>query len=187
MLIIFRETQLKILLLNLMLVLFVPTSAVAESRAEQCVDMGPTQYFDAMSTCVTSVLASQGSNRYGPEQLSDESGAWCEGSTGDGLKEEIRFYFLNSAAPMFFYIRNGYVKSSNAFGQNGRVAAFKLSDDAGNAKVIYLEDTPDEQLIYVPWDREDIVWIQFEIREVFRGSKYRDTCISQLGPDFEGG
>lgn len=184
--IIFRSLKLKCTLLYLLTFLAVPGLGYSESRAEQCVDMGPTQYFDKLSTCVTSALPPQGNNRYGPEQLSSEDGAWCEGSPGDGLHEEIRFYFLNSAAPMWFYIRNGYVKSSNAYTRNGRVAAFEMSDDAGNVKVVFLEDRPDEQVIYVPWDREDIVWIQFEIRKVYRGSKYSDTCISQFTPDFEG-
>jgi len=160
---------------------------LSESRAEQCVDMGAAQFFDGMSTCVTSVLPPQSGNRYGPEQLSRDTGAWCEGSPGDGLREEIRFYFFNSAAPMWFYIQNGYVKSSKAYTRNSRVSVLRMSNDAGQSKDIFLEDTPDEQIIYVPWDRDGAFWIQFEIREVFRGSKYRDTCISQFTPDFEGG
>ena len=62
----------------------------------------------------------------------------------------------------------------------------RMSDDAGNFEDVRLQDTRSEQYFDVPWNRESIGWIQFEIRAVYRGSKYKDTCISSFGPDFEG-
>ena len=158
----------------------------AESRAEFCASWGATQYFDELSTCVTSKLSPQGKNRYGPEQLLGEAGAWCEGVSGNGLGQEIRFYFIGAGSPKRFHIQNGYIKSRKAFRRNGRIALLRMRDDAGNVEDVRLQDTRSEQYFDVPWDRENISWIQFEIRAVYRGSKYKDTCISSFGPDFEG-
>ncbi len=171
------------------LLVIIAVSTQAESRAEKCaLSVGPAQYFDDMTICVTSVLQSQGRNRYGPEQFNNERAAWCEGAPGHGVGEEIRFYFSGAASPLRFSIENGYGKSARVFRNNGRVAVMRMSDDAGDFMDIHLKDVSDKQYFKVPWhaDRPDVSWFQFTILKVYPGRKYKDTCISFIGPDFEG-
>jgi hypothetical protein len=166
---------------------FLPIPAVhAESRAEICATASATQYFQEMAVCVTSVLPSQSENSYGPENLNNEQGAWCEDWPGAGIGEEIRFYFSNAATPGRFIIRNGYDKSIESFRQNDRVAVFRMRDDADNVVDVRLKDLAGEQSINVPWQRDEVIWIQFEIRVIYSGGENSDTCISHFSPDFEG-
>ncbi len=174
---------------SFILLVIIAVSTNAESRAEKCtLSVGPAQFFDDMRTCVTSVLQSQGRNRYGPEQFNNEQAAWCEGVPGDGVGEEIRFYFSGAASPFGFSIENGYGKSAKAFRNNGRVAAMRMSDDAGDFVDIYLKDVPESQYFKVPWhaDRPKVNWFRFTILKIYPGRKYKDTCIGFIGPDFEG-
>ncbi len=62
---------------SIALLIFASAPTHAESRAEKCtLSEGPAQFYNEMTTCVTSVLQSQRRNRYGPEQFHNEQGAW---------------------------------------------------------------------------------------------------------------
>jgi len=161
-------------------------SVSTHSQTLKCDSMGSTQFFMSMNICVSSVLAPQGKNHYGPEQFGRDRGAWCEGAEGNGEGEVIQFFFTDASSPNRFFINNGYDKSRKAFRRNGRVAVLRMSDDADNSMTVYLQDMKGEQTIAVPWPRNNIRWIKFTIIDVYRGSKYSDTCISSFSPDFEG-
>lgn len=148
----------------------------------------------------SSSLAPQGNNTYGVENLNDECrmATWSEGVPGDGIGESIEIremYQGGSDGELFRYnevcIVNGYAKSEKAWQENNRVKSMKLYFMDEYMGTITLEDTMLPQYI----DLSPVAMkvgngceakFRFEITEVYKGTKYDDTCISGIVVEFEG-
>lgn len=129
---------------------------------------------------------------YHPEKLIDRKleTAWVEGKKGNGIGESITFkldkYKLGAIAMI-----NGYPKDRDTYYSNGRVKKIKvekLVDGKWYAEEITLtekayDQTPGAMLQiigdygegYMPVEK-----LRLTILEVYPGSKYDDTCISEL-------
>ncbi len=147
----------------------------------------------------SSSLAPQGTETYGVENLNDayRMDAWAEGVPGDGIGEsiEIREMYHGGGDDVFRYnemcIVNGYAKDETTWLENNRVKSMKLYFMDEYMGTITLEDTMLPQ--YVDLSPVSIrvsngceAKFRFEITDVYKGTKYDDTCISGIVVEFEG-
>jgi len=131
--------------------------------------------------CVSSVLDPQFGNRYGPGNLVDvnPATAWVEGVKGDGVGEAFVIRFKAPATVSRLHLMNGYNKNRDIFIKNNRVRSFVVTTSGGQSFDVSMSDESGWQTIELPSPVE-ATWIALEIGDVFRGSKYRDTAISEL-------
>jgi hypothetical protein len=158
------------------------------ARAETCRTVGSAQYFDAMHYCVSSFLPPSSKWQYGPENLvSMENGnhlAWCEGVKGPGIGEAITLRIDNGAPFRRLIIANGYGKTEKSYFENARVRLFHVTTDTGLSTSVLVPDQPQPILLPLP-DVGAFGWVRLEIGDVYSGSRYQDTCIDFVSPDFE--
>ena len=114
---------------------------------------------------------------YSAENLCDSSWkSWVEGEKGDGINSEIVFHYDSSKNAELLMIRNGYGELKY-FYQNNRVKDIQISD--GKKTITYtLQDTYMPQYIYLNF--QNFTEIKFKILSVYKGTKYSDTCISEI-------
>lgn len=111
--------------------------------------------------------------------------AWVEGVPGPGIGQFVTYYFKNDAPRINqINVYNGYVKSPALWQANGRVKKLKLWVNNQPYAELNLKDTPALQSFAVPLlghraDKKDLV-LRFEIREVYRGTKYEDTALTEV-------
>lgn len=119
--------------------------------------------------------------------------AWVEGVAGQGIGEKITYDFPPENPRITkIIIVNGYVKSPKAWTENSRVKKLKMYVDGKPFALLELADSKQEQSFsFTPLgvaDRKDYDklrtlprWtITFEIMEVYPGSKYEDTAITEI-------
>lgn len=163
------------------------TCGFPASVAETCWTARHGQFFSAIHYCVSSVLAPQGENGYGPQNLTrwqgDETKAWCEGVPGPGIGETITIRIDGAVAFRRLLVANGYPKSLPTYTDNGRVKTVEITSDTGISARL---DFPDRSDI-VPVDLPQMAqkWIRLKIVAVYPGDRFADTCLSFLTPDFE--
>ena len=134
--------------------------------------------------CVSSVLPPQMGINYGPDVLSKQEGAWCEGVPGYGNGEWIEIRFRPDRFFQSIYLVNGYAKSAETFLNNSRVKQFKINTSDGLVTIANLQDHSREQIIRLP-RKVKASSIRLTIIDVYRGAKYADTCLSKLVVDIE--
>ena len=152
----------------------------------------PHQYFldhtdyDAMAS---STLAPQGKHNYDVVNIKGDprreiQTPWAEGVDGDGIGESIT---LNVKRPLPLYailIRPGYYDYENkdSWSKNNRVAALEITL---NDEKTFTESIPDQRfedpyLIRVRDYNKPVNKVKFAIKDVHRGTQFRDTCISGI-------
>jgi hypothetical protein len=139
----------------------------------------------------SSTLKPDGHFTYGPENLNDRDweNAWVEGAEGDGIGESITLTMKQPQKVTRLFVANGYRKDptdggDQVFLQNNRVRRMGVSVNGGKSFSVELPDDRKEKgIIELPQDTGPVKTIKLTIEEVYRGTKYRDTCIS--GVDME--
>jgi hypothetical protein len=152
-----------------------PTTSRPASAAETCSRNGSYLY------CVSSVLAPQYGFTYGPEKLFDGKldTAWVEGDPGDGIGEWIVIDLGGSRSISALQILNGYHKNAGIYERNNRVKEIEIRTSSGGRQIERLDDSAELQTVSI--DGTSVLeWVQVIIRSVYRGSKYRDTAITEL-------
>jgi len=131
--------------------------------------------------CVSSILGTQSGNTYSGDNLADGNmnTAWVEGDTGDGLGEVLRFSFERPTTINEILIANGYNKSKSTYLKNGRVRSFNVRTSTGFEGDIQVVDSGRFQVLNIPY-LGDVNWITLTLTGVHRGTRYRDTAISEL-------
>ena len=122
---------------------------------------------------------------------------WTEGVSGDGLGEyvELRQLFFGPGEEILQFdelcIVNGYAKNDDIWQKNNRVKQLDFYFEDTFMGSIYLEDTIKPQYIdlkplglKVLNGRE--ATFRFEIMDVYKGTKYDDTCITGIEINFTG-
>lgn len=143
----------------------------------------------------SSALAPQASFTYNAKNAADFSyeTAWVEGAKGPGIGQYLEYQFSpESARVEEVKIANGYVKSEKAWKENARVKKLKLYHNGKPYAILNLKDERTEQVFSVgpfgfnyykidddkkptrPWT------LRFEILEVYPGTRYTDTAISEI-------
>jgi hypothetical protein len=131
----------------------------------------------------SSTLADGGGYSYKMSNLGDDNPgtAWVEGKDDYGIGEYIEFkgyLYANGIA-----ILNGLQKNKTVFDANSRVKKIKVTINGKENCIVELEDKMGIQ-IFIPLGYESGAegenFIRFEILEVYPGTKYKDTCISEI-------
>lgn len=116
--------------------------------------------------------------------------AWVEGEEGYGIHEYL-LYTFDAKSPRVTKINvvNGYVKSQKLWFANSRVKKMKLYINNRGYAILNLEDLRATQTFEIePLGcryRDNLKlcfdWsLKFEILEVYKGSKYKDTVITEI-------
>ena len=157
-------------------------ATVIYPRAAQC---AATPDSDA-KFCVTSVLASQhdaagAANAYGPQNLFDNNPAtaWCEGIAGPGNGQEITVEFARAVIVAQISVVNGYAKSGATFAKNNSVHTLTAIWPDESTTALDLGDSMTLQSIATGHDAP-VRRLRLRIDTVNGGSKWPDTCISEL-------
>lgn len=153
---------------------------------QSCASRGPTELAGGVDICVSSVLASQSGNSYGPENLMDGDNrtAWCEGVAGNGEGQEITISIYDGIPFRRLIIQNGYGKSDKVFRNNGRARTIEILTDSGASVRGQLPDHPDDVTVNLP-SLAMYEHLVIRILDVYPGTKYRDTCINYISPDLD--
>ena len=105
---------------------------------------------------------------------------WVEGVPGDGIGEGFTIE-CNASTPLgpYLLLMNGYISYEKPYlyKQNNRIKKIKVTGlKSGKSKILDVLDTPHPQTVDISFitAAEDI---RVEIADVFKGSKYDDTCL----------
>lgn len=144
----------------------------------------------------SSTLNSSGDITYDAENAHDLSyeTAWVEGVAGHGIGEYLEYTFAATNPRITdIFIVNGYVKNNAVWSANSRVKKLKLYYNDKPIAILNLQDKVAEQLFELEnplgyENRSDMEFLKtqkdwtlkFEILEVYPGSKYTDTVISEI-------
>ena len=115
--------------------------------------------------------------------VEDSVKPWVEAAKGDGIGEYIKIDYEGING---LIISNGYVdyNKPNLYENNNRVKVFEVYNQE-NKKIqeIELADTPDPQIFKI---QENCKSIKLVIKEVYKGTKWDDTCVNfiKIIPDF---
>ena len=111
--------------------------------------------------------------------------AWVEGKKDEGIGEYLEYYFKNDSPRITeSIISNGYMKSEETWKNNNRVKKLKLYVNGVPFGVLNLKDSRTDQYFSVGTlghnkNGTDLI-LKFEILEVYKGSKYNDTAITEI-------
>ena len=134
----------------------------------------------------SSTLNSQGSKNYKATNLfdCDPETAWVEGVKGHGIGQWIQVKKASSYLEGSWVsigtisILNGYAKSDKAWRENGRVKRLKVYCNGKPKYILELQNSRSLQSFNV--DISKGATIKFEILDVYPGTKYQDTVISEI-------
>ena len=165
--------------------------ASAATAGEYCVYGGGTQAFRSSEACASSFLNPQNGNRYDIRSLFDGNTdtAWCEGVKGHGIGETIYFEWADAAPLKGLFITNGYTKNKETWTKNARIRELGIrvwdrSWPKGRSFTIRLQDSPLEEEILLPWRVNNPERLRLTIKSVYPGSKWQDTCVSEVWANF---
>lgn len=141
----------------------------------------------------SSELANSGSLTYKASNAHDSNAltAWIEGKSDDGIGEWIEYTFNFDVIPEYkgnlgidtLLIANGYKKSRKLWKANSRIKTLRMSLDGEPMATIHLDDCFEIQKVDIPkimFPRYTTRKVRFEILEIYRGDKYRDTALGLL-------
>ena len=111
--------------------------------------------------------------------------AWVEGKKDEGIGEYLEYYFKNDSPRITeIIISNGYMKSEETWKNNNRVKKLKLYVNSVPFGILNLKDSRTDQYFEVGTlghnkNGTDLI-LKLEILEVYKGSKYNDTAITEI-------
>jgi hypothetical protein len=103
--------------------------------------------------------------------LTDDS--WCEGKKDSGIGESITIKLDSPSALKALYIKNG-MGIEKYWAANNRIKDLKI-----NGKTYTLKDVSEFQTVILSGVNTDE--LKLEIASVYKGSKYNDTCLAEVG------
>lgn len=109
---------------------------------------------------------------------------WVEGAEDDGLGQSITVHFKNKVKINQLFIVNGISKTNELYLKNNRLKQAILTFDDGSQEIINVNDiyNQKQELSFTARETKSVT---IAIKEVYRGSKYQDTCISELGYSYK--
>ena len=147
-------------------------------------DLWQRQHQD-FSVTATSTLPADGDLSYGVDKLvgidfGEEFGTWSEGADGHGIGESLSLKVEKALQLDAIYIQPGFGISEDLFKANSRPARLEVVLNGEHRFPITLEDENRQQTILVRGYDKPVKEIQLIIAEVYPGSRFEDTCISNL-------
>jgi VWFA-related protein len=142
-----------------------------------------TSYRSAANITVSSQLIENNrpSDAYQPRYLVDgkDSTCWAEGVDGPGIGEWVQFGFDAPKTLKAMKIIAGYTKTPAVYQANNRVKKLMLVFSDGQSQTVSLADQYGFQRVLIDRDKPTR-FIKLVIMEVYKGSRYDDTCISEI-------
>lgn len=135
--------------------------------------------FKVSEITATSTLAKSKAAYYNASQLvdGDTSTCWCEGVKGNGVGQSFTIQFAKSVEMETLDIMPGYGKSVTSYLENNSVRKARITFSNGTS--IIADFTKDTQFKLPKAIK--VTSLTFKILEVIPGTKYSDTCVSELG------
>lgn len=143
---------------------------------------------EVISVTASSFLKAQGHFTYEAKNAHDfdHESVWAEGVRGYGIGEYLVYTFAgNCPRVTTVKIMNGHVKTDQSWRANSRVKRLKIYYLDEPYAILELEDSRSLQSFEVGTlgfhDATAPTWtLKFEIMDVYPGTKYEDTVISEL-------
>ncbi|MFB6305971.1 MAG: hypothetical protein ABEH43_03110, partial [Flavobacteriales bacterium] len=148
---------------------------------------------------IKSIKASSTLKNYKAENIYDGNfkTAWVEGKKGGGIGEWVEIELKEKMNIGMVLIINGYTKSKSIYEKNNKVKKIKISGvESNRTKSHTLSDKEfiplNNNLLYTFSDKITLTTpgsisivdkfkkIRFEIKDIYEGTKYNDTCISEI-------
>lgn len=153
------------------------TSKTQKEEAEEYYGAPKFDFVKASST-----LPSQGSNDYYASKAADDNAAtaWTEGAEGSGEGETLTFYSNSKQKVSKIKILNGYCKNEELYFKNNRIQHIRISFSDGSSITKKLDDNFFQYNIIELDEPVICTTVTFSIIDVYRGTTYDDTCISEV-------
>ena len=140
-------------------------------------------YRSAANVTVSSQLIENNrpSDAYQARHLVDGKDAtcWAEGADGPGIGEWVQFGFDTPKTLKALKITAGYTKTQAVYQANNRVKKLMLVFSDGQSQTLNLADQYGPQRVLIDRDKPTR-FVKLVIMEVYKGSRYNDTCISEI-------
>lgn len=119
---------------------------------------------------------------YGSSNLldKDNSTAWSEGVSGDGIGESITFDLYPDCQVTSIKIKPGYCKDETLYFKNNRPKKVEIKFDNGKTIVAHLADVYNAYQEISVSDSQGSSSVTVTVLEVYSGSDFQDTCISDI-------
>lgn len=137
----------------------------------------------------TSYLADDAANCSPASAIDGDIGtAWVEGVDGPGIGESLTLTFDTTTTLYDIILLPGYFASSELWEANNRVKKVQITLSDGTSITREFEDI--ERPMYIDTDRilggfPQIEWFRLTILEVYPGTRWDDTAISEITLDQE--
>lgn len=140
-----------------------------------------SKYYEPRSIDASSYLDATDSSHYFPENVDDQNKetAWVEAAEGNGSGEWIRLNFDGEVTIDGIEFHNGYKKSKETYLKNNRPFNVLLEFSDGSHMNVQFSDTFEYTSI-LPVDSVTTSFVKLTIVDVYKGSTYDDTCISEI-------
>ncbi|WP_379134687.1 discoidin domain-containing protein [Paenibacillus sp. sgz500958] len=135
--------------------------------------------FKVSTITATSTLAKSKAASYTTNQLidGDTASCWCEGVKGNGVGQSFTIQFAKPVEITTLDILPGYGKSVSSYLENNSVRKARITFSNGTSMIAdFTKDT--EFSLPLPIKATSLT---FQILEVVPGTKFSDTCVSELG------
>lgn len=125
---------------------------------------------------------SRGNYTYVPENAvdGDYNTAWVEGVDGTGAGQYIELDFDAKHAVNGIEISNGYRKRKDLYEKNSRVRTVRICFSDGEMEEYVLDDVFQGTQRIDFSKAHETEYIRIEIVDVYEGTKYQDTCITDM-------
>lgn len=145
----------------------------------------------------TSVLVEPNGLKHAPQQAHDMKlqTVWSEGAPGLGTGEKLTFEFITTKqsttnlAVTSCFVASGHQATEKLFRQNARPKTLQLFIDGRPVALLELQDSMGLQHFKLPkvrLERPSRHTIAFQILEAYPGTKFQDTCITEINFSGEG-
>lgn len=169
-----------------LIVLYAYNSVLAQLMYPFYFSSNVTKY--SFNTYTASSFLTENKIMYNADNLQTITGLpWVSGN-GDGVGDKISINF-DSRSNLSFAFYNGFQSEQKPYlyNLNSRVKKIKATCiETKKSKVFDLRDTDKKQIISVDeviGCYGEVVTIEFEIIDVYYGSKYKDLCIQAIVPE----
>jgi hypothetical protein len=105
--------------------------------------------------------------------------AWVEGVDGQGIGEYVIFELDDIYRVKGFDIYPGYHKKYSLFQKNSRPREIMVEFSDGTSETYWMSDSMEKQT-FVFDEEKKTDFIKVIIKDVYPGSKYKDTVISEI-------
>jgi hypothetical protein len=138
----------------------------------------------------SSYLKDEGKITYLPDNIHDFDlfSAWVPDNSNGSIGKKINFHFKPFAPRVKeILIWNGYIKNTDLWKANSRVAKFKMFVNGKPTAILELKDVNNKQSFKInpiqSTDSTKDLILTLEIVEVYKGTKYDNVAVSEINFD----